>query len=231
MNDDDLISQVHKKIEREKVLINAANAMRQSSNPQVQQSLDSQVREGRRNIAYLEERMRELQMRRTGQGTDSISTGPSVSGRPQPPAHTSLPAQARGQRNGQYQAPPGPASRDGRSAYGMGQGDYGDPGPAGYSGEMGAGTGMMPPRAPFGPPAPGSTIPKTRPNYSKLGPSIFLSHARKRTANGLGDRSDQIRYSLSRTQNPAHVVTVGIQIECRKAIQGRHRKNGTPISG
>ncbi|SLM40307.1 protein kinase c [Lasallia pustulata] len=168
MNDDELISQVHKKIEREKVLINAANAMRQSSNPQVQQSLDSQVREGRRNIAYLEERMRELQMRRMGQGMDSMSIGPSASGRPQPPPHASLPPQPRGQRNGPYQAPPGPASRDVRGAYGMEQGDYGDPGPAGYSGEMGAGTGMMPPRAPFGPPAPGSTMPRTRPNYSKL---------------------------------------------------------------
>lgn len=192
MNDDDLISQVHKKIEREKVLINAANAMRQSSNPQVQQSLDSQVREGRRNIAYLEERMRELQMRRMGQGMGSMSTDSSASGRPQPPAHASLPPQPRGQRNGQYQASPGPASRDVRGAHGMEQGDYGDPGPTGYSGGMGAGTGMMPPRAPFGPPAPGSTIPKTRPNYSKLGQSSSLSCRRGRSANEHLDRSHQI---------------------------------------
>ena len=174
MNDDDLINQVYKKIEREKVLINAANAMRQSSNPQVQQSLDSQVREGRKNIAYLEERMRELQMRRMGQGMESMSMGPPASGRPQPPAHGGLPAQPRGLRNGQYQGPPEPPLKDGRGAYGMEQGDYSDPGPAGYTGEMGAGTGMMPPRAPFGPPAPGSTMPKTRPNYSKLGRSSFL---------------------------------------------------------
>lgn len=34
---------------------------------------------------------------------------------------------------------------------------------------MSGGNGMMPPRAPFGPPGPGSAMPKTRPNYTKLG--------------------------------------------------------------
>ena len=48
MNDDERINQVYRKIEREKVLINAATAMRQSSNPQVQASLDSQIRESKK---------------------------------------------------------------------------------------------------------------------------------------------------------------------------------------
>jgi hypothetical protein len=42
MNDDNLISQVYKKIEREKTLINGASALRQQTdNPTVQQRADS----------------------------------------------------------------------------------------------------------------------------------------------------------------------------------------------
>jgi hypothetical protein len=69
-NDDGLINQVYQKIEREKVLINAARAMRQSSNPQVQQSLDAQIKEGHKNIGYLEERLKELRMRPDSRQTD-----------------------------------------------------------------------------------------------------------------------------------------------------------------
>lgn len=132
MNDDERIDQVLRKIEREKVIINAANAMRQSSNPHVQQSLETKVREAQKNISYLEEKLRELQMRKAGQNRDS-----SGSQGPLPPAH--------GER-----------------------GDYGDPPTGSYGNVLSAGHGMMPPRAPFGPPAPGSNIPKSRPNYSKL---------------------------------------------------------------
>lgn len=80
MNHDELIDQVYRKIERERVIINAANAMRQSSNPQVQQSLDSQVREAKKGISYLEQKMRELQMLKAGQSSQS-----SGSQRPLPP--------------------------------------------------------------------------------------------------------------------------------------------------
>ena len=162
MNDDDLINQVYRKIEREKVIINAANAMRQSSNPQVQASLDSQVREARKGIDYLEERMRELQMRRSGQD-------PGRNGGPQPPAHEDASSQPRGyqdtHRDGGSSHPPG----QDRAGYDTERGDYGDPGPGGYTSNLAGGHGMMPPRAPFGPPAPGSTIPKPRANYTKLG--------------------------------------------------------------
>ncbi|KAL8713009.1 MAG: hypothetical protein Q9220_002869 [cf. Caloplaca sp. 1 TL-2023] len=156
-HDDDLINQVYRKIEREKVIINAANAMRQSSNPQVQQSLDSQVREARKGISYLEERLRELQMRKAGHSRES-SSGQG----PLPPSHAGLSPQQRNVRNAQQQGAPTPPPRDGQG------GDYGDPGAGGYMNDLSGGHGMMPPRAPFGPPAPGSAVPKSRPNYSKL---------------------------------------------------------------
>ena len=162
MNDDDLINQVYRKIEREKVLINAANNMRQSSNPQVQQSLDSQIRESRKGIDYLEERMRELQMRRM-----EAMGGAGSNGGPTPPSYGS-PQQRMG-RNAARPGGPGSQSRDAGGEFSQEEGDYGDPGNGGYMNDMSGGHGMMPPRAPFGPPGPGSTMPKKRPNYTKLG--------------------------------------------------------------
>ena len=163
MNDDELINQVYRKIEREKVIINAANAMRQSSNPQVQASLDSQVREARKGIEYLEERMRQLQMRKAGQSTD----GQSHSGGPLPPAHGGLSPQSRQMQRAD---PPTPPPKDGGSGYLSSEGgDYGNPASGSYMNDLSGGHGMMPPRAPFGPPAPGSSMPRSRPNYTKLG--------------------------------------------------------------
>ncbi|KAG8527599.1 uncharacterized protein KY384_007752 [Bacidia gigantensis] len=159
MNDDEKINQVYRKIEREKVLINAANAMRQNSNPQVQASLDSQIRESRRGIEYLEESMRELQMRRM----ENMDGGQA--GGPQPPTHGS--PQQRNLRNAQKSNPPTPPPKDGRSGY-VEEGDYGDPANGGYMNNMSGGSGMMPPRAPFGPPGPDSSMPRSRPNYTKL---------------------------------------------------------------
>lgn len=163
MNDDQLIDQVSRKIEREKAIINAANAMRQSSNPQVQQSLDSQVREARKGIGYLEERMKELRMRRASANAQRLSG----SGAPLPPAHGT--SSQRNSRNAQGGPPPPP--KDGPPGYNDG-GDYGDLGPGGYVNELSGDHGMMPPRAPFGPPPPGSGTSKPRSNYTKLGQSI-----------------------------------------------------------
>ncbi|KAL8745507.1 MAG: hypothetical protein Q9190_002359 [Brigantiaea leucoxantha] len=168
MNDDELINQVYRKIEREKVIINAANAMRQSSNPQVQQSLDSQVREARKGISYLEERMRELQMRRAGQHMDTQSTGSSGGQLGPSSASAALSPQHRNVRNAQAQGPPTPPPKDAGTGYLMEGSDYGEPGAGGYMNDLSGGHGMMPPRAPFGPPPPGSSVPKSRPNYSKL---------------------------------------------------------------
>ncbi len=80
-NDDDALSSVYKKIERERALLNAAGQMRsQTNNETVRARIDTQIREGRRNIQYLEERMQELQMRKMGQGMDNMSLGPGGAG-------------------------------------------------------------------------------------------------------------------------------------------------------
>ena len=170
MNDDELMNQVYRKIEREKVIINAANAMRQSSNPQVQQSLDSQVREAQKGIYYLEERMRELQMRRKGQGANVQGMSPNTSHDGlRPPSYEGMSTHQRAMLNSQKGGPN--ASLLGKF----------DPGPDGYVGQdnLSGGHGMMPPRAPFSPPAPGSTMPKARRDYTKLGQ---LSLALRRVA-------------------------------------------------
>ena len=105
-------------------------------------------------------------MRRMGQGMDGMSLGSGSNGGPPPPAHGQSSAQDRGVRNNP-RGVPAPPPKDARGGYDD-RGDYGDPGPGGYS-QLGGGHGMMPPRAPFGPPAPTSTMPKARPKYSKLG--------------------------------------------------------------
>lgn len=117
---DEVSRSIITKIEREKTLINAANQMRQSTgNPLVLQGLDTKIRDGRKNIEYLEGR---LQEHRTKLAT---------------------------QRMGDLNVAPG---AEGTQEYG----------------QLSGGTGIMPPSAPFAKTAPG-TMPKARPNYSRLG--------------------------------------------------------------
>ena len=62
MNHDETVASVQRKIDREKALIQAANAMRQSTNnPAVLSRLDGQIRDGRRNIEYFEGTLRDLE--------------------------------------------------------------------------------------------------------------------------------------------------------------------------
>ena len=154
-NDDDALSSVYKKIERERALLNAANQMRQQTqNEQVRSRIDTQIREGRRNIQYLEERMQELQMRRMGQGVDNMNIGPSRT-------------QSSGLRNDR-DGPPTPPPKDSRGGYmdaGPDRGGYGTPE---YS-QVGGHGDMMPPRHPYAPPGPDQSMPRTRPNFTKLG--------------------------------------------------------------
>lgn len=71
---DKLLQDVYRKIEREKILMNGARAMRSSTeNAAVQQRLDSQIREFQRNLSYLEERYNELQNRVIRTGMDNMS--------------------------------------------------------------------------------------------------------------------------------------------------------------
>lgn len=89
MDGDELIASVYRKIEREKALIVAASNMRQSTNNVlVQQRVDANIRDGRKNIAYLEEKMRELQLRqmeREGGGSPQDSRRQQAGGPPLPP--------------------------------------------------------------------------------------------------------------------------------------------------
>lgn len=156
MNEDDAIKSVYGKIEREKALMNAANAMRQSTNnPAVLSRLDGQIREGRRNIEYLEGRARELQMRRVGTDMENLSLGSGSNGPPSPEQR----------RN---PLPPPPKDAPGEYADG---GNYGQSPPGGYS-QLSGGQVLMPPKAPYAAPGPGQ--PRQRPNYSKLGKSSNL---------------------------------------------------------
>lgn len=74
MNEDDVARDIHRKIEREKALITAANAMRQSTNnPAVVSGLDTKIRDGRRNIEYLESRLNELEMKRVNANMEGMN--------------------------------------------------------------------------------------------------------------------------------------------------------------
>ncbi len=159
------IDDIYKKIEREKTLITAATHMRQStSNAAVQARVDSTIRDGRRNITYLEDKLQELQLRQRGTYDDSAPTPPVHGGGGGGGYQT---PDGRGQRGYQAGNAPTPPPKDSRGLFTGERGDYGDPGPGGYSQ---GNTGMMPPRAPYGDPRPYSApMPKPRPNFSKLG--------------------------------------------------------------
>ncbi|KAF2189602.1 calcium-independent protein kinase C [Zopfia rhizophila CBS 207.26] len=149
MNKDEVVSNVQRKIDREKALINAANAMRQSTNnPAVLSRLDAQIRDGRRNIEYFEGTLRDLEMRRMGSDMENMNLQPG------------------GPASKKAGNPLTPPPKDGWNGYmGQDQGGYGDP-QGGYS-NLSGGHGLMPPRAPYAPSAPGAQQPK-RANYSKL---------------------------------------------------------------
>lgn len=175
MDDDQLINNVYRKIEREQKLIDGANSMRQSTdNPTLQHRLDAQIREGRKNIGYLEERMRELQLRRMGQTGDRRSGGPMNDGASHGPRSTQPGVYQHVDREGAPTPPP----KNYGPGYGTDAVGYGDPGPGGYSSQLGGGLGMMPPRPPYGPPPP-TVTPKARPNYSKLGRSSCIHSLRR----------------------------------------------------
>jgi len=141
---DETVANVQRKIDRERALINAANAMRQSTNnPAVLSRIDGQIKDGRRNIDYFESKLRDIEVQRTTSGMDSMSLQPGGAS-----------------RNNPLTPPP----KDGwGGGYGQDQGGYG----ASQNAHLTGGNGLMPPRAPYAPPAPGA--PNKRPNYSKLG--------------------------------------------------------------
>jgi classical protein kinase C len=149
-SEDEVVRDIHKRIEREKALITAANAMRQSTdNPAVLSGLDTKIRDGRRNIEYFEGRLRELEMRKLGTGMDNLNLDSNTNGR--------SPAGQAGYGRG---------GSDGRGPF-LPSGEYGDSGQD-YS-QLSGGNVIMPPSAPFARPGPASSMPRGRPNYSRLG--------------------------------------------------------------
>jgi hypothetical protein len=157
-NDEAAVQELIRKIDRENAIINAARQMSQATNnPAVSSRVDSQIREATRNINYFDQTLRDIQTRQMG--NLSVSGAGNGNG-PMPPQHGMPP-------NGQS----GRGSNN-QSGYGTAQGDYGAPGPGGYSA---GGSGMMPPRAPYAPPGPEERSSRTRPNYSKLGTFDFKS--------------------------------------------------------
>lgn len=163
MADDPLVSDIQRKIDRERAIVEAATRMRQKAAQSMQPTIDNQIHEGRRNIDYLEGRMRELQMRRMGQGIGSLSLGQG-NGASSSSSKASGPQQraSGGNRGGQQTRQSGFTKEDA---------DYGDAGPGGYSDLHSPHS--MPARAPFGPSGPGGAVPKGRPNYSRLGESTL----------------------------------------------------------
>lgn len=150
MNDEEAMQNIQKKIEREKALINAANAMRaQTNNEAVRSRLDSQMRDGRRNMQFFEEKLRDIQMRRVNSGMDNMSMGG--------------PSGGVGERQDDSGGPPAPPPKDMAS-----WGDRGNYGDVNYS-QIGQHGDLMPPRHPYAPPGPNQGIPKSRPNFTKLG--------------------------------------------------------------
>ena len=156
MNEDEVIRDVHHKIDREKILINAANSMRQSTdNAAVLSRLDTQIKDGRRNIEYLQGRLRELEMRRISQDVSNTSVDPRSTGSlmgQNGPRQTERATSYRPQNRE-------PFNRDPNLDNGSSGGGYN---------ALSGGQGLMPPRAPYASGPPNSTQ-KVKSNYSKLG--------------------------------------------------------------
>lgn len=74
--DDRVQQDIARKIDREKVLIQGAKALRNSTtNALVQQKCDTNIRESQKNIEYLEERLRQLQIRKRNSASLDSSSG------------------------------------------------------------------------------------------------------------------------------------------------------------
>ncbi|KAI1180697.1 hypothetical protein F4777DRAFT_585512 [Nemania sp. FL0916] len=150
------IQEIQTKIDREKVFLNGASDMRrQTNNDSVRSRLDVKIEESQKLIDFFEGKLQEMlkkrddqQMRRLGHDVDDLSIGsdPTVTG-----SMSGLDLRGSGE------GPPPPPPKDGGWSGGGTQ----------YS-QIGGHGNMMPPRHPYGPPAPGSSAPHPRPNFTKL---------------------------------------------------------------
>lgn len=79
-SDDRVIEDISRKIDRERVIIAGVRKMRNStSNALVQQKCDSNIHESEKNIEYLEERLRQLQVRKRNSLSEGSTSSPSAS--------------------------------------------------------------------------------------------------------------------------------------------------------
>ncbi|KAI2626252.1 hypothetical protein GGS21DRAFT_540968 [Xylaria nigripes] len=163
-HEDDLvkrIQEIQNKIDREKVFLNGASDMRrQTNNDSVRSRLDVKIEESQKLIDFFEGKLQEmlkkrddLQMRRLGQGVDSMSISSGST------AVTSMPnSDLRADGDGPLPPPKESCAWPGeRGNYGPGQ----------YS-QVGGPGDMMPPRQPFAASGPGPSAPHPRPNFTKL---------------------------------------------------------------
>lgn len=106
MSSDSTIQDILKKIDREKGLINGANAMRASTtNEAVRSRLDTQIRDGQRNLEFFQNKLHDIQLRKLGQGVNDMNIrGPTNGDNPPPPP----PKANRGDPNAY--PPPGPGA-------------------------------------------------------------------------------------------------------------------------
>lgn len=164
--EEEKVNDIYRKIEREKALINAANLMRQQTNNEgVRSKLDTQMRDGRRNLEFFEERLREIQIRRMGQGVENMSLGA-----PGTPGSRPKSSGAFNDREG----PPAPPPKDASGSL------YGDRSSIGGSTLYSQPGGLMPDRHPFPGQPPDAPMPKTRPNFSKLGMPTYPDNTLRR---------------------------------------------------
>lgn len=151
------MAEILRKIDREEALMRAASAMqRATKNRVVQAKADQSISEGLKYIKYLEEELRTLQLQMQPSG-------------PPPPQHGGREHYSQQPGGNMMRSPvptPPPKDQNGRPYGGEDHGGYGDPGPGGYSQ---GGTSTMPPRAIFADPQSLQSVPKARPNFSKLG--------------------------------------------------------------
>jgi classical protein kinase C len=110
MNEDEAIKDLHRKIERERAIINAANAMRQATNnAQVNSRVESQIRDARRNMQYFEQTLADLQHRKMAPDMGNLSISENGGRPPPPPKNGSRGMDDYNQGGGPGMRPPQPS--------------------------------------------------------------------------------------------------------------------------
>lgn len=155
-----------KKIDIEKVFLGKAIEMRKaanSDNADVLSKLDSAVHSARRHLEYYEEMLRQVQVRRLGQGVDNMSLG--AGGGANSPVPGAMRPRSTDLRNEAGGAPPTPPPKDsGASTWS----DSATLNSQNYPSSSYTQTGMQSPSSYSVTPADTALV-KTRPNFTKLG--------------------------------------------------------------